>query len=239
MTANESSFFVQAYDAAVQLNNVAVSLMERRCFLAAVSVINDALAVFQCAMGTATSQSQPPLSLFSIEDKLERALLKLDTNMQDDLPALIPWRSADGDSEGSSSNSDSDHPTDDTERDTLPVVSFSVLDQRGYRLKHSGGRKGSRVAYLFFIESNQPVSCCPQLTSSLLLHNHGQLCRCLAGIYRVDHQAHADALLEGASRLFFLSRALLEELAPDQISSELLFAMKRTKKSMNADLGLV
>jgi hypothetical protein len=77
-----------------------------------------------------------------------------------------------------------------------------------------------------------------QITLALLLHNYGQVDRCVASIYHADRKTRADVLLEGANNSFHFSRSLLQDL-PCPVSPVLSLAIHQTRLDIECDLGLL
>jgi hypothetical protein len=231
--ADTSTSFIAIYNAAVTLNNISISLMERRCYSAATTVLHDALAVLQSAIATADCRLlNRPISSAEIEHKVYRAHLYLSIESDEEEPPLLISCMRD---EDVSDQDDFWGEGDD---------SFCILNQYGQNMNLSefSLSPSTRKKYIFYIQErtediseNNEIE--TQITLALLLHNYGQVDRCVASIYHADRKARADGLLEGANKCFHLSRSLLQDL-PRSVSPVLSVAIHQTRLDIESDLGL-
>jgi hypothetical protein len=230
--ADTSTSIIAIYNAAVILNNISISLMERRCYSAAMTVLHDALAVLQSAIATADCQLyNRPLCPVEIEHKVDCAHLYLSSESDEEPPLLIPCMR----NEDMSDQDDFQQDDDDT---------FCILNQYGQNMNLSecSLMPSTRKKYIFYIQErtediNEDDEIETQITLALLLHNYGQVDRCVAKIYHADRKARADGLLEGANKVFHLSRSLLQDL-PCPVSPVLSLAIHQTRLDIECDLGL-
>jgi hypothetical protein len=223
--ADTSTSFIAIYNAAVTLNNISISLMERRSFSAATTVMHDALAVLQSAIATADCRlSNRPISSAEIEHKVYRARFYLSSESdEEEPPLLIPCMS---------------------DEDVLNQDDFCILNQYGQNMNLSefSLSPSTRKKYIFYIQErteniseNNEIE--TQITLALFLHNYGQVDRCVASIYHDDRKARADGLLEGANKCFHLSRSLLQDLSCP-VSPVLSVAIHQTRLDIECDLGI-
>jgi hypothetical protein len=239
--AHTSTSFIAIYNAAVTLNHISISLMERRSFSAAMTVMHDALAILRSAIATIDcriySRSICPAE---IEHKIYRARFYLSSESDEEPPLLIPCMS-DEDVSDQVDSSMSDFWEDE---DAI----FCILNQYGQNMNLSEFSllPSTRKKYIFYIQErtttaqkgiNEVDKIETQITLALLLHNCGQVDRCVASIYHADRKARADGLLEGANKCFHLSRSLLQNL-PCPVSPVLLVAIHQTRLDIECDLGL-
>jgi hypothetical protein len=240
--ADTSTSFIAIYNAAVTLNNISISLMERRCYSAAMTVLRDALAVLRSAIATADCRLyNHPIYPAEIEHKVYCARLRLSSESDEDPPLLIPCtRNEDVSDQDDSSISDFREEKDD---------SFCILNQYGQNMNLSDVSllPSTRKKYVFYVQErtttaqeniNEDDEIEIQITSlALLLHNYGQVYRCVANIYHADRKGRADGLLEGANNFLHLSRSLLQDL-PCPVPPVLSLAIHQTKLDVECDLGL-
>ena len=236
-----------AQDSGFALNNMGISLLERRCYTEAIDVFQDALAILQ--------QDDRGLSACEIEHKLYCASLHLSWKVDEEPPMLVPCYLAD---ESESVLDDEPSSSSVTTLDS----SFSILNQYGEDLTVSTSEYSSllpshkqQVFYLQEALSN-PASASNQrlknetarsaqhsqnIALALLLHNQGQAHHCLAS-QEMDSNARVDALLERAAKFFHSSRTVLEAIeAQDQsfvLSPAVAAALHRTKLLVEGGLGL-
>jgi hypothetical protein len=238
--ADTSTSFIAIYDAAVTLNNLSISLMERRSYNAAMTVLHDALAVLRSAIATADCRLYScPFFPAEIEHKVYCARLYLSSESDEEPPLLIPCMKNEDVSElDDSSMSDFWEEDDD---------SFCILNQYGQNMNLSDLSllPSTRKKYIFYIQErtttaqegiNEDDEIETQSTLALLLHNYGQVYRCVANIYHADRKARFDGLLEGANNFFHLSRSLLRDLSCP-LPPVLSVAIHQTKLDIECDLG--
>jgi hypothetical protein len=236
-----SNSFIAIYNAAVTLNNISISLMERRSYSAAMTVLHDALAVLRSARATADCRlHRRPVFQAEIEHKVYRARLYLSSESDEEPPLLIPcMRNENVADQDDASISEFREEDDD---------SFCILNQYGQNMNLSDLSllPSTRKKYIFYIQErtgitqedmNDDDEIETQITLALLLHNYGQVCRSPAHSYHVDRTARADGLLEGSNTFFHLSRSLLRKL-PSPVPPVLSVAIHQTKLAIECDLGL-
>jgi hypothetical protein len=241
--AETSTSFITIYNAAVTLNNISISLMERRSYSAAMTILHDALDILRSAVATADWRLYSRLVFpAEIEHKVYFARLYLSSESEEDPPLLIPCMRNEDESDNqddSSSMSDFREEDDDI---------FCILSQYGQNMNLSDVSllPSTRKKYIFYIQEristvqediSEEDEIETQITLALLLHNYGQVCRYVASIYHGDRKARADGLLEGANNFFHLSRSLLQDL-PCPVPPVLSVAIHQTKLGIECDLGL-
>jgi hypothetical protein len=234
--ADTSTSFIAICNAAVTLNNISISLMERRCYSAAMTVLHDALAVLRSAIATTDCRLYNcPIFPAGIQHKVYCACLYLSSESDEEPPPLIPCMR----------NEDVSDQDDFWEEDDDSVC---ILNQYGQNMNLSDLSllRSTRKKYIFYVQErattaqediNEDDEIDTQIFLALLWHNYGQVHRCLATIYHADRKARADGLLEGANRFFHLSRSLLQDL-PCPVPPVLSVAIHQTKLGIECDLGL-
>jgi hypothetical protein len=240
--ADISTSFIAIYNAVVTLNNISISLMERRSYSAAMTVLRDALAVLRSATATVDCRLYSrPIFPAEIEHKVYCARLYLSSESDEEPPLLIPCMR----NENVSDQDDSSIMSEFWEEDD---DSFCILNQYGQSMNLSDLSllPSTRKKCVFYIQErtttaqediNEDDEIEAQTTLALLLHNYGQVYRCVANIHYADRKARADGLLEGANNLFHLSRSLLQDL-PCPVPPVLSVAIHQTKLGIECDLGL-
>jgi hypothetical protein len=238
---DSSTSFTAIYNAAVTLNNISISLMERRSCSAAMTVLHDALAILRSIIAkTDCRLYSRPIIQAEVERRVDYARLYLSSESDEDPPLLIPcMRNEDVSDPDDSSISDFRQEDDDI---------FCILSQYGQNMNLSDVSllPSTRKKYVFYIQERTSTAqkdiseedeIESQMTLALLLHNYGQVCRYVANIYHADRKARADGLLEGANNFFHLSRSLLQDL-PCPVHPVLSVAIHQTKLDIECDLGL-
>jgi hypothetical protein len=185
------------------LNNMGVSLVERRCY-------REALETFQSSLEVVSANPAKPqeeqrftsLSPAEVEHKIYRASLYLDCDFEsDDPPALVAVED-ESESEGSSSHGDD------------PTASFTIYNQYGQAMNATATypqqeRDELPRDYLVYFQQPPAGQDIQDETSTLLatiLHNKGQCCRLLALLARGSEPQLKERLLDKADQLFYLSR---------------------------------
>jgi hypothetical protein len=208
MTRPSTSDFYKA--SAISLNNMSVSLVERRCYQEALETFHDSLQVFfanpsqheqrNLFVGHITQTPTPA----EVEHKLYRASLYLScVGESDHPPALVALE----EEESSAFQGES--------KDTAIAkqeLSYNVRNQYGQDMSF-GRSKGlvgeSRDFFVYFQQQSHGGVVMKDTTSTLLatiLHNKGQTCRCLSRLSRCSAPHWSERLLDQSEELFFLSR---------------------------------
>jgi hypothetical protein len=190
------------------LNNMGVSLVERRCYREALETFQNSLEILSAnPVKPQEEQRFTSMSPAEVEHKLYRASLYLDCDVEsDDPPGLVGVDESE--SEGSSSHGDD------------PTASFTIYNQYGQALNATATypqHERDEVArdYLVYFQPSPAGQDIQDETSSLLatiLHNKGQCCRCLAMLARGSEPQLSERLLDKAEQLFYLSRETSQRL---------------------------
>jgi hypothetical protein len=223
--------FLEDYRSAVALNNVGISLLERRCYREAAQIFRDALETLpnMKVKPFSREKSLRRLSQSEVEHKLYCATLHLACESDDGEPPVLVQCCLD--------ESDSDF------EDEGCSGSFSVLNQHGDDLNfsHNDSRlKRSLKPHIFYLSEQSDKVIQRQdvlLAFALLLHNQGQAHRYVANLEHAHSKARADTLREASVKLFHLSRSALEEL--DEPASPIVTAaFHQTKLEVERGLGM-
>jgi hypothetical protein len=189
----------------ISLNNMAVSLVERRCYQEALETFHDSLQVFFANPSQHYQQrnifvghvTQTP-TLAEIEHKLYRASLYLSCKGESDHPpALVALE----EEESSALHGQ-------LEQQELP---YSIHNQYGQDMSfdRSNSLVGESRDFFVYFQQQPHGGVMKDTTSTLLatiLHNKGQTCRCLSRLSRCSAPHWSERLLDQSDGLFFLSR---------------------------------
>lgn len=238
--------FSNSYEAARSLNNISVSLIERRCFAEAAKVSTDALHVLQSAMaGESISASE-------IEHLTYRSSLYLQSDDSDDSSESacilddVSELSDFGDLDTTKHKEDEQQEEEDIR--TSCDRSYCVLNQYGEYMAVGDLPSLRKRKPVFYIQEprtpligydEEPVSAAfSELTLALLMHNQGQIYRSLASCEVSFLQEEKKRLENGARSLFGLSRLVLQEMKTP-VSPMITVALHQTMLDMEGSLGLL
>ena len=219
-----SSIFDENHRSAIHLNNITVSLIERRCYNEAAKVLNDALKVLQMAIaGETTSPSE-------LEHLVYRGSLYLHCdNGREDEESISSFTEEDEEEDWDAC----------LDKETSCDDSFRVLNQYGEDMGLGDCSSSIRRKPIFYIKEtrNNFSTSSADSTLALLLHNQGQLYRSLARSLAFSEPKNSLKLLDGAKTVFYLSRLILDELKTP-ISPMVAVAIHQTKLDMMAQKSL-
>lgn len=200
--------FNSAYTAVVKLNNASISLLERNSCRAAALVICDALTVLKYALESLQGRNQSTSVLYPemISRFVEHAMSQLLNKADDEPPPLMSCGHCDERCNFAFSPPLSPSLSDVTERNSI-----LILNEHGENVSIS--RYAQSTSVVFYLSSginDDDIS--PEMTSALILHNHGQIYHRLACNYHADNKKRADVLFEAAKRFFYLSKSLAQRV---------------------------
>jgi hypothetical protein len=206
----------------ISLNNIAVSLVERRCYQEALETFYDSLQVFfanpsqhdqrNLFVGHITETPTPA----EVEHKLYRASLHLSCEVESDHPpALVALEEED---ESSALQGEKDTAIAELEQREL---SIPIRNQYGQdtSFDRSKGLVGESLEFFVYFQQQPHCGVMKDTTSTLLttiLHNKGQTCRCLSQLSRSSAPHWSERLLDQSEKLFFLSRQKAQLATPNE-----------------------
>jgi hypothetical protein len=220
----------------ISLNNMAVSLVERRCYQEALETSHDSLQVFlanpsqhdqrNLFVGHITQTPTPA----EVEHTIYRASLHLSCEVESDHPPALVALEEDEES--------SHLAIAELEQQEL---SYPVRNQYGQDMSfdRSKGLVGESREFFVYFQQQPHSGVTKDTTSTLLatiLHNKGQTCRCLSQLSRSSALHWSERILDQSEELFFLSRqgAQLSTLSERKHSRSLCMSSKTTTKALRS-----
>jgi hypothetical protein len=190
-----STTLQRAYTAAIALNNVGVSLLERGSYLQATEAFQDAMNVMKEISATCAEQGsrKRPLAFSTLDAKLHKASYNLATCVKDDSRMNFCVL---------------------TEEDSPAVITKALQDKNTFFY--------SATTFLIRIEKSMRDGEISEvdIESSIILHNFGNVYKCLATT--ATTASSAKELCEGALKLFEFSFSLLQNHDEDYLPISIL-----------------